>query len=190
MPNHITNKIQFYGEKNDISKVLELIKGEDEYIDFNKIIPMPNNIYQGNLGIEERKKYGKNNWYDWSIANWGTKWGAYYSRLDEKDNALYFDTAWSSPIPILDALAKLCYQYNVSFSGMWADEDRGHNVGVFESDCDDDEYWFGYEYLEDRSNEAYDVYVELKGVDSCMGKDENGNWIAYSCDTCPNSENC
>lgn len=190
MPNHITNKIEFYGEKENIKKVLELIKGEEGCIDFNKIIPTPENIYQGDLGEVERMLYGKNNWYDWNIAHWGTKWNAYSDWLDEENDVVYFDTAWSCPLPILDALAKLCYEYNVSFSGKWADENRGYNVGIFESDGDDDEYWFSYEDLEDESNEAYEIYVELKGEDLCMGKDENGNWVAYDCDTCPNRAHC
>lgn len=190
MPNHVTNKIEFYGEKENIKRVLDIINGEDECIDFNKIIPMPENIYRGNLGEEERRLYGKNNWYDWSIVHWGTKWNAYSSSLDKENDAIYFDTAWSSPIPVLDALATLCYEHQVSFNGMWADEDRGYNIGIFESDCDGDEPWFSFEYLEDRSNEAYEVYVELKGESDCMGKDEDGNWIAYSCETCPNAENC
>ena len=184
MPNHITNKIEFHGDQKNIEKILELIKGEEECIDFEKIIPMPANIFRGSLGQEERKKYGSNNWYDWSCDNWGTKWNAYSSYCDV--DTIEFDTAWSCPLPVLDKLAEICYEYNISFTGKWADEDRGHNVGVFESDCEGDEYWFGYECIENCSNEAYDIYVELKGQSECMGKDENGNWICYDCDTCPN----
>lgn len=44
MPNHVTNKIQFIGEQENITKVLELIKGEEDAIDFNKIIPMPKTL--------------------------------------------------------------------------------------------------------------------------------------------------
>ena len=190
MPNHVTNKIKFYGEQSNINKILEIIKGEEGCIDFNKIVPTPDNIYQGNLGVEERKLYGTNNWYDWNCTHWGTKWNAYSTSFSVNTNTIWFDTAWSSPIPVLDALAKLCYEYHVGFEGNWADEDRGHNVGVFESNCDEDKYWFGYEYIEDCSNEAYEIYVELKGEDMCMGKDKNGNWIAYNCDTCPNRKNC
>ena len=47
-----------------------------------------------------------------------------------------------------------------------------------------------YEYMEDYSNEAYNIYVELKGESQCMGKDENGNWIHYDCDDCPNKDVC
>lgn len=190
MPNHITNKIEFYGKQSNIDKVLELIKGEEECIDFNKIVPMPEHIFRGSLGPEEREKYGINNWYNWSIANWGTKWNAYSSYFYKDINTMEFDTAWSCPIAVLDALAKLCYEHEVWFTGKWADEDSGHNVGVFESDCDDYEYWFSYEYVENRSNEAYEIYIELKGETNCIGKDADGNWVHYDCDNCPNASVC
>lgn len=190
MPNHITNRIEFYGDQDNINKVLDLIKGSEECIDFEKIVPMPDNIFRGNIGNAERELYGKNNWYDWSIANWGTKWNAYYSSLDKANNIIEFDTAWSCPLSVLDALAKLCYEYDVSFSGKWADEDAGNNVGVFESDCDSDEYWFSYEYITSQSSEAYEIYIELKGESDCIGRDDNGNWVHYDCDNCPNANNC
>lgn len=185
MPNHVTNYMQFHGEQANIDKILELIKGEESWIDFEKIIPMPDDIFRGNLGPEERKLYGSNNWYDWCSFNWGTKWNAYYDCLDKENNAITFDTAWSCPLPVLDKLAELCYEHGVYFTGKWADENCGYNVGIFESDCDSDEYWFSYEYVESESNEAYDIYVELKGEDNCLGKDEEGNWIRYDCDNCP-----
>ena len=275
MPNHVTNKIEFYGDQENIKKVLELIKGEEEYIDFNKIVPMPKTLHLtsggsqnqamqyafskktdaekmeikkalesklvlfhgnyynsmlardynavelqecanqfeeqlvsgkkdlwdntdyedlgiktfedlGNAYINNIINYGYDTWYDWSCAKWGTKWNAYDILFDEDNSVIEFDTAWSCPIPVLDKLAEICYEYGVSFTGKWADEDRGNNVGVFESDCSGDEYWFSYEYIENCSNEAYDIYVDLKGESECMGKDEDGNWVCYSCDDCPN----
>lgn len=59
MPNHITNRIQFSGKREDIDRVLALIKGDNECIDFEKIIPMPNNIYRGDLDQRARALYGK-----------------------------------------------------------------------------------------------------------------------------------
>lgn len=190
MPNHVTNKIEFHGEQANIDKILELIKGEKECIDFEKIVPMPDNIFRGNLGHEEYAKYGKNNWYDWSLHNWGTKWNAYNSCLDKDINEIEFDTAWSCPLAVLNKLAELCYKHDVSFTGKWADEDAGCNVGVFESDCDSDEYWFSYEYIANESNEAYEIYAEVKGESNCFGKDTNGNWVRYDCDNCPNANIC
>lgn len=70
MPNWVTNRIVFHGDQENIDRVLQYIKGNGSKIDFNKIIPMPDNIYRGDLGKRERELYGLNNWYDWSVANW------------------------------------------------------------------------------------------------------------------------
>ena len=70
MANHIHNSIAFFCDDNRLTEILEAIQCDNDgtnlkygigTIDFNKIIPMPNNIYRGDLGIEERKKYGNNN---------------------------------------------------------------------------------------------------------------------------------
>lgn len=48
---------------------------------------------------------GYASWYPWSIANWGTKWGAYSFELEsEEPLSIKFDTAWSFPTPIFKAL--------------------------------------------------------------------------------------
>jgi len=50
---------------------------------------------------ELNEKYGADNWYDWSIKHWGTKWNAceaYISHNDIDYFAVTFDTAWSPPI--------------------------------------------------------------------------------------------
>ena len=37
-------------------------------------------------------KYEFNNWYEWAISNWGTKWGCCDNEF--KDNEYWFNTAW------------------------------------------------------------------------------------------------
>lgn len=190
MPNWVTNRIVFHGNQENIDRVLRSIKGNRSMIDFNKIIPMPDNIYRGDLGKRERELYGLNNWYDWSVANWGTKWNAQHSSLNHK-NTLWFDTAWSCPIPVLNKLAEICCINDVRLEGEWADEDCGCNVGVFWSDnCVDKNCDFYYKPIDDETDEAYDIYVKLKGESDCMGKDGDGHWICYDCDTCPNKDKC
>ena len=48
--------------------------------------------------IRERlvEVFGFDNWYDWKIENWGTKWGCYHvSYSDDGGNLVYnFKTAW------------------------------------------------------------------------------------------------
>ena len=41
------------------------------------------------------KKYGTNNWYDWSNENWGTKWGDCSLEVDTKQGTMRFESAWS-----------------------------------------------------------------------------------------------
>ena len=53
MPNWVTNRIVFHGDQENIDRVLQDIKGNGSKIDFNKIIPMPDNIYRGDLGKRE-----------------------------------------------------------------------------------------------------------------------------------------
>ncbi len=191
MPNHVTNRIKFLGNQEGIDRVLQLIKSDDKCISFDKIIPMPDNIYRGDLGKREMELYGSANWYDWSISHWKTKWDAYNSSFNESDNTLWFDTAWSCPIPVLEKLAKICCQNGIEFEGEWADEDCGCNVGVFWSVNHTDEvYDFCYTSLDGMTDEAYDIYVKLKGEDECLGKDDDGHWVRYDCDTCPNRDRC
>jgi len=53
---------------------------------------------------------GYPNWYEWNIANWGTKWGAYQykERYAAPGRFVFeFQTAWAAPIPIFEKLASM-----------------------------------------------------------------------------------
>jgi hypothetical protein len=50
------------------------------------------------------KKYGADNWYDWSLQNWGTKWNCSDAFINE--SGMSFTTAWSPPLPVIAVLAK------------------------------------------------------------------------------------
>ena len=168
MPNWVTTIVNFEGKQEDIDTIFNLIKGEyedgeDRPIDFEKIIPMPDYIYTGNLGMAEREKYGKNNWYDWSIENWGTKWNA--CSPNRYGNSLEFNTAWGFAEPIMSKLAELCGKHNVTFSGCFCDEDYcSSNKGTFNSF---DDGGFGYEYNDE---DIYDESVREILV-NCYGED-------------------
>lgn len=50
MPNHITNILTAYGDKEKVRAMFEAIKNDEigaGSIDFNKIVPMPEHIYRG-----------------------------------------------------------------------------------------------------------------------------------------------
>lgn len=76
---------------------------------------------------ENIRKHGHPTWYEWKIENWGTKWGA-YQQEEVEPNILKFETAWSCPVKILEALAAKFPE--VDFVVEYADEDIGSNCGT------------------------------------------------------------
>lgn len=119
--------------EEEVEAVLDFIAqdGKRGTIDFEKIIPMPEDIYRGDVGPNEMLKYGDKNWYEWSIIHWGTKWNAYDFKSDERNpNPVIFSTAWDAPYEIYKALAKKFK--NIIFNVLYADEDIGCNCGVID----------------------------------------------------------
>lgn len=73
------------------------------------------------------RKTGFCSWFEWSRANWGTKWNAYEQvRID--DRTIKFETAWSTPGKIWEKLSEM-FPSNV-LAIRWADEDFGCNTGA------------------------------------------------------------
>lgn len=118
MPNHITNIVAVSGDEERIQAMLREIQN-DEYgvgsVDFNKIIPMPDDVDS----------------YEWCIANWETKWNSYGYTADSgfKDGKMTFLTAWSAPHPILQKLSEM--YPDIVFEHEWADENIGINCGRY-----------------------------------------------------------
>ena len=142
MPNWTTNEVTITAEsKKDLTNFIKQIKSKDNPFDFDKIEPMPKNIYRGNLGQKERNEHGKNNWYDWSFTNWGTKWNScstMVNRLSATEVFYQFDTAWCPPIPIWEALGNIysgqvkgCPNIKIEWHCLDEDDDthgEGYNI--------------------------------------------------------------
>ena len=84
-------------------------------------------------------------WYDWNCRYWGTKWNALHCKVPIIDATspdpviLYFDTAWSMPVPLFDILAEKypetegwTYAFDEGHCfyayGYWAEEYYYHSV--------------------------------------------------------------
>lgn len=133
MPNWSFNYLQVIGDKKEVAKFKEEIKGKDTALDFEKSVPMPENIYRGDLGTEEEEKYGKENcWYEWSIKNWGTKWNASEAEIieTEGEELIYkFETAWSPPVQWLISTSK---KYpKLRFAMNYDEESEAFNGKIF-----------------------------------------------------------
>lgn len=134
-----------------------------ELVTFEKLIPPPDHpdyrsggcshahVSMFNPGVEEHP----NCWYVWNTANWGTKWGPYDQEV--QPGIVRFDTAWSHPFPVIQALSRK--NPSAEIHVQYADEDLGSNCG---------EYWMvdgsitQQTELETRDDEAADFAARVK----------------------------
>lgn len=76
------------------------------------------------------KQYGVNNWYDWKVKNWGTKWGAYDTNewdVSEGYANISYHTAWTPATAFIINVSK---QFPlIKFQHSFADE-GGSFLGI------------------------------------------------------------
>jgi len=167
--------LEVSGSKKDIEALLKFIEGKDEDgknmpFDFEKVLPTPPGLMgvtapnrDDALAKEMKKKYGAPDWYEWRLANWSTKWNlGKETNLDVSPDGelatFSFDTAWSSPRGIINALGlkfpKLNFTLTYCESGMCF-------AGVYEVKGKkiNDEY-----YEASKQKNAYDRIAEEFGL--------------------------
>ena len=210
MPNHVKNVIVLKGK--NIKDFVDSITIEDardpgrRLVDFNTIIPMPKDVRETAkirltvAEMDKMKEQGQDNWYDWSINHWGTKWNSYdnNNKLIGDDGAiLIFETAWNSPIEVVMKLCEMCKQKNIELYGMFASEDSDycgvidgygpdHDARyVFIEDTDDniplqgillDYFTNDYEYRYDDEDEDPELVEYKQFYDSLKYKFYNFVW--------------
>ncbi len=160
MPNWCSNHITVRG--TDPVAIKRLADAFDNGEFCGTVVPMPEelNITSGFLGSgDEQKeleaksaanleKFGYANWYDFNVANWGTKWeiGGNGEVAEIEDNGLSFsapfDSAWSPPIAVCEALVEQGFEVVLYYY----EPGMGY-CGKFEDGSD--EY---YEYSDENSN--------------------------------------
>jgi hypothetical protein len=98
-----TNFVDAFNSKQDYFNhgLLQLLCPMPEH---QPDVDKPNAFYAlGGIGKDEEIIYGKNNWYDWSIQNWGTKWDLDLESItyNVDGDYVYFKgnafSAWSPP---------------------------------------------------------------------------------------------
>ena len=120
------------------------------------------NLEEAQKALDNVRLYGHQDWYSWSTSNWGTKWNAYDTN-DNEDNGIYFQTAWSNPYPVMEALSR---KYpDVVFHVRFADEDFGHNVGEYSLKNGDT---ISENIPEGGSEEAYEMAADITGYESYL----------------------
>lgn len=158
-------KVDFYGDysrkySNPIYSPIpdhRLAYMSNNFKDEYKILS-PNSMEDvGKAYIDNILEYGDDTWYEWCCRHWGTKWNAVESRIF--DDGFEFETAWSTPIPILEKLSKKFPK--LTFHHEWADEDLGSNCGRIE--IKNGTEVANYEF--DNTTEAYEFACMMWGYE-------------------------
>jgi len=100
-------------------------------VDFSKIIPIPEHIYQGNLGSRNIRRYVNNNWIDFCTAHWGSLWNSFgyeeFPPYETGCDTVRFLTAGNEVRPVIKALSERFP--DAKFIYRWSDENIGANTG-------------------------------------------------------------
>ena len=149
MPNWCSNFVEVSHE--DPSKIKALAEAMERGEFLSHVIPVPEDlqIVAGRVGADdnpdqkelERKtaenleKYGAGNWYDFCVNRWGTKWdvdcqGQVDVHPEGKLVTASFDSAWSPPTGVYEALVEqgyevraYYYESGMCFAGIWDNGD-------------------------------------------------------------------
>lgn len=101
MPNWVQNAVELHGAEDDIRSAADLMTGTDGNIDFDKIVPMPEELRNATDGRGEA----------WAREHWGSKWNAFETDLDVgfagPGSSIIgtFMTAWTPPEPVVQELS-------------------------------------------------------------------------------------
>lgn len=149
---------RFEASGREVPFPLNPLDMNEQFIDFEMLIPQPANIETG--GCSGQHDEGVVCWYAWNVYHWGTKWNGYDLQIDHPDDetlTLTFDTAWSHPFPVMQALSQKFPNDLISVD--YADEDLGQNTGQYVLLAG--EITQSTE-LDDGSDEALDFAAQLK----------------------------
>jgi len=103
----------------DAGEILSTIANDEEreVLSAQAFVPIPEELtatqspVPDTVSKAERERlvrlYGTDNWYDWSVSNWGTKWDLSDPRIVawRKHLRYTFRTAWSPPLPAVKRMA-------------------------------------------------------------------------------------
>lgn len=117
MPNWCDNSVRLsHSDKSKVDALEAVLQGEDQAV-FQHLRPRP-------ADQEE-------NWYDWNITNWGTKWEISiidWERQDDHTIWISFESAWAPPIALYEHVYSegwevegLYHEGGCAFAGIWSD---------------------------------------------------------------------
>jgi hypothetical protein len=177
MPNWCNNTVEI--NHKDKAKMYALVAAINEGKFCSSVIPTPQELTDAvadfKVNEELVAKYGFSNWYDYQVAKWGTKWDvdAYepveYDDQHDEGITFGFDSAWSPPIGIYEALVEdgyevraYYYEPGMGFAGIW---DNG----------DDDFYEISGMTADQAEEELPEALDDMFGISENMAQWEEEN---------------
>ncbi len=167
MPNWCDNQVSITGPNSVIDKIEKILKADDTHENtglLNFFKPMPK-VLEGTTSPSSSADKpqpmveGFDNWYDWRVENWSTKWEVcefygvdrqYHSEQNEGESTITFgfDSAWAPPIGAYEnflrdnedcSLKAWYYEGGCDFMGEW---DNGSDDCYAPSDYKStDDFW-------------------------------------------------
>ena len=131
MPNWCNNLLTL--EHPEPKMITRAVKAFNQGELLDEFVPIPEILREDDVDTEAAvKATGHSSWYDWCIANWGTKWdispAANADLPDDNTAYMTFDTAWAPPVEVYDELTRLgftvqgyYYEPGAGFCGLYAD---------------------------------------------------------------------
>lgn len=159
--------------------------GQDDYgnaIDICRPMPLAEWLPHARRYYLCRRLYGHSTWYDWRLAHWGTKWNSSAYRL-ENDKRCTFETAWTHPFPLLEALSRQHPQ--LEFEVRYADEDLGWNAGCYTLQ---NGVMIRPDQVMDGSREAFELAFSFWGGEELFRWDEDKRRYTYIDDDIGNDD--
>lgn len=133
MPNWCDNTLYISATKKE--NLDEFEKAVNEKNLFHTFVPMPAELVDTKSPSDSPnetliKLFGHDNWYDWRLANWGTKWEASDVQIDRPTNLsmyIIFNTAWGPPDIFFQRLGKMFPK--LTFIDSWSIEGGHEGAG-------------------------------------------------------------
>jgi hypothetical protein len=197
MPNWCANSLKLVATNAQSEKLLanivqELARAHEANESANifaliKPIPEALHITSGWLGkdtpeqaaLEAKQKenlaiYGYKDWYDFCIAEWGTKWDAKTGdedlpfTIEDNKVTIYFDTAWAPPMNIYYTLEEMGFELEATYIEQGMGYIGYYTDGV--DTCEKMEQFYTADMAEDEDdfpviNHKIDQYFEAIGFD-------------------------
>lgn len=174
MPNWCNNNVDITATTPEQMEILNRIATREKNQGvFEMVLPLPEILrdttsptpadldsVQRNVMIAQT---GYDNWYDWQVSNWGTKWDVdpIDEQFDGETLSLCFDSAWAPPITFYERLVEMgfevsanYYEPGMCFAGEWVNGDDF---------CIDDVYELARKDTSELSTREYDI-LEMFGI--------------------------